>query len=378
MPRRFSNLHLENWRNFTRVSVPLQERNFLVGPNASGKSNFLDAVRFLNELVSVGGGLESASSKRGGVSAIRCLAARQHSDVGIEVVITNGSSRPWRYRLKFNQHERRPVVRDESVYLGDDEILHRPDDHDIRDPERLRQTHLEQVAANRDFREVSDFFRSIRYYHLVPQLVRESDRWDSPEVDPFGGDFLERIMQTNVMRRTAWLKRIQTALGAAGPKLTALVAERDSRGIPHLKGKYEHWRPQGAWQDERQFSDGTLRLIGLFWSLLSASGPLLLEEPELSLHPEVVRHLPQLMSNVQGKTRHQVFLSTHSTDLLRDKGIASDEVFLFTPSKEGTTVQTGASLPQVRRLLESGLSVAEVIMPMTRPPHADQLSLALG
>jgi predicted ATPase len=377
-PPRFGNIHLENWRNFTRVSVPLQERNFLVGPNASGKSNFLDAFRFLSELVSVGGGLESASSKRGGVSVIRCLAARQHSDVGIEVVVSNGAAPAWRYSLKFSQSERRPLVREESVYRGERLILQRPDKHDVHDPERLRQTHLEQVAANREFREVADFFRSIRYYHLVPQLVRESERWDGLEVDPFGGDFLEGLMQTNVMRRTAWLKRIQSALGVAGPRLTALVAERDKRGIPHLKGKYEHWRPQGAWQDERQFSDGTLRLIGLFWSLLAAPGPLLLEEPELSLHPEVVRHLPQLMTRVQGRTRHQIFLSTHSTDLLRDRGIASDEVFLFTPSKEGTNVQTGASLPQVRRLLESGLSVAEVVMPMTRPPHADQLAFSLG
>lgn len=372
---RFSNVHLSNWRNFTRVSVPVQERNFLVGPNASGKSNFLDAFRFLNDLVSVGGGLESSIASRGGVPAIRCLAARQHSDVGIEVSVSGGNGEVWRYQLSFNQLERRPMVHEESVYHNDRLLLRRPEPADKRDPERLRQTHLEQVAANKDFRKVADFFRSIRYYHIVPQLVRESSRWDGPEVDPYGGDFLERIMQTNVMRRKAWLKRIQNALGVAGPKLTALVAERDKRGIPHLRGKYEHWRSQGAWQDETQFSDGTLRLMGLLWSLLEAPGPLLLEEPELSLHPEVVRHMPQLMLRVQEKSPHQVFISTHSSDLLRDRGIAPDEVFLFTPSKEGTSIQTGASLPQVRRLLESGLSVAEVVMPMTRPPHSDQLAL---
>lgn len=39
---RFSGIYLENWRNFGQVDVPLQNRAFLVGPNASGKSNFLD------------------------------------------------------------------------------------------------------------------------------------------------------------------------------------------------------------------------------------------------------------------------------------------------------------------------------------------------
>jgi len=70
---RFSKLHLENWRNFTRVDISLQQRMFLIGPNASGKSNLLDVFRFLRDLVRVGGGLEKAVADRGGISHIRSL-----------------------------------------------------------------------------------------------------------------------------------------------------------------------------------------------------------------------------------------------------------------------------------------------------------------
>ncbi|MCK9218386.1 MAG: AAA family ATPase, partial [Firmicutes bacterium] len=38
-----SHIKLQNWKNFQRVDVDLQERMFIVGPNAAGKSNFLDA-----------------------------------------------------------------------------------------------------------------------------------------------------------------------------------------------------------------------------------------------------------------------------------------------------------------------------------------------
>jgi hypothetical protein len=48
-----------------------------------------------------------------------------------------------------------------------------------------------------------------------------------------------------------------------------------AKGTPHLRGKYEHWRPRGAWQTEGQFSDGTLRLLGLLWAVLDRTGPLL-------------------------------------------------------------------------------------------------------
>ncbi|RLB30852.1 MAG: chromosome segregation protein SMC, partial [Deltaproteobacteria bacterium] len=78
---RFTHIRLENWRNFAEVDVDLQRRGFLIGPNASGKSNLLDVFRFLYDLVSVGGGFQEAVRKRSGASSIRCLAARRHSDI---------------------------------------------------------------------------------------------------------------------------------------------------------------------------------------------------------------------------------------------------------------------------------------------------------
>ena len=65
---RFTHINLENWRNFSQVKVDLQGRVFLVGPNASGKSNFLDVFRFLHDIVAVGGGFQESVRKRGGVS----------------------------------------------------------------------------------------------------------------------------------------------------------------------------------------------------------------------------------------------------------------------------------------------------------------------
>jgi predicted ATPase len=77
-PLRLTALHLENWRNFTLVDIDLQQRVFLVGPNAAGKSNLLDALRFLHDLVAVGGGFNEAIARRGGVSKLRSLAARRY------------------------------------------------------------------------------------------------------------------------------------------------------------------------------------------------------------------------------------------------------------------------------------------------------------
>src|SRR3989442_10050970 len=100
---RFSKVYLENWRNFTRVDAPLQQRMFLVGPNASGKSNLLDVFRFLRDLVRVGGGLEKAVADRGGVSRLRSLAARRHPEIVIDVSIGDDDITNWRYRIGIVQ-----------------------------------------------------------------------------------------------------------------------------------------------------------------------------------------------------------------------------------------------------------------------------------
>ena len=373
---RFTSVYLENWRNFTKAEARLQKRVFLIGPNASGKSNLLDVFRFLHDIASVGGGFQAAVQRRGGVSRLRALAARGFSDIGVVVSIGNDDSPDaWEYSLSFSQDNRqRPVIKNEEVRASGKIVLKRPNKADKLDPERLTQTYLEQVNANQSFREVAEFLASVRYLHIVPQLVREPDRSIGKADDPFGGDFLEQIARTPERTREARLRRIRDALRVAVPQLKELEMWWDARGTPHLRGNYEHWRPHGAWQTEDQFSDGTLRLMGLLWAVQEGSGPLLLEEPELSLHPDVVRYVPQMLARIQRRSGRQVLLSTHSTDLLRDEGIDLDELLVLSPGAEGTTVEPASTFAEIGALLQGGVSLAEAVIPRTRPEQADKLA----
>lgn len=374
---RVTHVHLENWRNFTMVAVDLQRRAFLFGPNASGKSNFLDVFRFLHNIVSVGGGFQEAVRRRGGVSRLRCLAARRYSDIVISIHVGGEENLPaWQYTLRFSQDNlQRPVLKEERVIRDGSEVLSRPNEDDKKDQERLTQTHLEQVNVNREFRDVATFLASIRYLHIVPQIVREPNRWVGRHNDPYGGDFLEQIARTAENTQKARLRRIRDALRVAVPQLSELELYRDARGTPHLRGKYEHWRRKGAWQTEVDFSDGTLRLMGLLWAALGGGGPLLLEEPELSLHPDAIRYIPQMFARIQRRTGRQVLTSTHSTDLLRDEGIGLDEVLLLQPGSEGTSLTPAKDFSEVVALLVGGVTLAEAIIPRTRPRGVEQLAL---
>ncbi|MBU4271388.1 MAG: AAA family ATPase [Planctomycetes bacterium] len=377
-------LKLLNWRNFQKVDVTLGERVFLIGPNASGKSNLLDAFRFLRDIAKSGGGLQKAIGDREGVTKIRCLAARRHPNIEIEVHLADEMDGPptWRYSIGFKQQprgDRKPLLTFERVWQGEKMILDRPDEEDKKDPLRLTETHLEQISANAEFREIAQFLETILYLHLVPQLVRHPREFSGPGIpgDPFGRNFLERIAKTPENTRRSRLRRIEKALHDAVPQLKELthVIDTQEGGVPHLEAVYEHWRPHGAKQRERDFSDGTLRLIGLLWSLLESDSLLLLEEPELSLHTYIVTRLPALIYRLQRKRKRQVIISTHSFELLSDKGIGGEETLLLTPGLEGTGLESAASKAEIRALLDSGLSVAEAALAHTAPPEIRQLEL---
>lgn len=379
-------IKLKNWRNFKKVDVNLRERVYVIGPNASGKSNFLDVMRFLRDVAKPeGGGLQKAVKDRGGITKLRCLLARKDPEISIEVELSEkvDSDPVWRYTLSFRSEgtgRQRVVVSKEQVVdlKNGKELFTRPVPEDDQDPDRLTQTYLEQINTNKEFRTVSVFFSNVTYLHLVPQLLKHADQLSGYyiEDDPFGQGFLERIAKLHEKYQKSRLTKIEEVLKVCVPNMKNLKFERDKiSGTPHLWAMYEHWRPDAGWQREDQFSDGTLRLLGIMWSLLEGDSLLLLEEPELSLNEDIVRQIHKLIWNMQrqAKYRRQVFITTHSEALLQDESIDAREVIRLEPTKDGTVALETSS--EDLALVTSGYTVAEVLLPKTKPSHVNQLSL---
>jgi hypothetical protein len=321
-----------------------------------------------------GGGFQEAVRRRGGISRVRALAARQQSHVAIAFRAGTDNGAPdWEYELRFTQGPRRPVICRERVTREGEDLLHRPDQHDALDPERLTHTCLEQVSVNRPFRDLAGFLSSVTYSSPVAQLVREPARSAGRRNDPYGGDFLEQVATTPDNVRRARLRRIVEGLRTAAPQLKDLQSWRDARGVPHLRARYRHWRPRGAWQTEDEFSDGTLRLVSILWAALDGRGPLLAEEPELSLHTEAVRGVVAMITAARGSSG-QVVATTHSRDLLSQEGIALDEVLLLVPGEEGTLVRSPARFEDIALLLEGQLA-AGAGADAAGPPDDRQLAL---
>jgi predicted ATPase len=381
----FTRLKLTNWRNFRDVDVALDPRTYLIGANASGKSNLLDAFRFLRTIAqSDGGGLQKALKERGGISKLRSLHARTNNEVAIEIWASGSVEHEvprWRYALAFKPEGKgaqRVLITREVVEEDGKVLVARPDASDKRDPDRLTQTNIEQIGSNAEFRELATFLSATTYLHLVPQLLKFGEEISGRllENDPFGQGLLQRIARETPRTRNARLRKIALALKEAVPQFSELKFDKDKvTGAPHLEARFNHWRVHGAWQREDQFSDGTLRLIGLLWALQEGDGLLLLEEPELSLNDAIVEHIPLMIDRVLRSSRRalrQVVVSTHSDNLI---GSVTEptSVLLLEPGENGTAVRA----PDQDEVadMDAGLTPAEVLLPKTRPAHIDQMGL---
>ena len=371
---RVTHVRASNWRNFKSLDFPFEDRMFIVGPNASGKSNLLDLLRFLGDVARPGGGLAAALDSRGGLSKVRSLFARNYQKGRLiaDIELQDGDD-TWRYYLSVRGEAKgrnRPIVDVERVEHNGEAVLDRPDGADTADPERLTQTHLEQISANQSFRQLAEYLAKVRYFHLVPQLIRDPSRFGGASDDAHGGDFIAQINSVAPRTRDAWLKRMQNALRAAVPEFESLKLEVDSAGRPHLVAGYRNWREAPARQSEADFSDGTLRLIGLLWTLVSApanGGVLLLEEPELSLNAAVVRTLPTVLATAQRDRSMQVLLSTHAPELLDDEGISPREILVLKVTGDGTTATLLSDIDEVADQLAAELPTSEIVDGLVSP-----------
>jgi hypothetical protein len=282
--------------------------------------------------------------------------------VVIRIRVSNGAA--WEYEVAFTQSKTLhcPVIQYERASTEDGDVFSRPDAQDQADPERLTETYLEQSTTNRGVRDLVEALRSVRYANVIPALARKP-----------GSELLGQIAETPEETQRTRLRRILRVLQDVVPQLTDLQMWRDPQGAPHLRARYEHWRLRGAWQTEEEFSDGTLRLIGVLWAALDGTGTLLLEEPELSLDPHIVRSAAGMVSRMLRSGR-QAILTTHSTDLLGDS-IDPNAVLLLTPGDQGTEVHTGVKIGLIKQVMEERICLAEAIG--AEPPAVDERQIPL-
>lgn len=348
---RFTDLLIQGFRRLKDVHFPLHPLCVMIGANGTGKTSILDVMSLLAN--SARGNLSGAMTDLSGLPSV--LTYDLAEDLRLALSMSVPHYKPLEYRLRLKPQGVAYDIADETLTQQ-----RRPqpppfrhiDSHgpDIRyfevDENRLvrpnwehnpLETSLGQVPKM--FREPEDFrnrLASSTFYHVLNVDPRSPVRLPQPmQPSTLPGKNGEELVSCLFYLREAERHRFDTiedALRAAFPRFDRLDFPPVAAGTLALT-----WRERGFSRPlfMHQLSEGTLRFLWLA-ALLQSPGltsVTLLDEPEVSLHPELLSLLADLFR--EASVRTQLIVATHSDRLIRF--LQPKEVLLLNPNDDGTT-----------------------------------------
>ncbi len=363
----------------------------LVGPNAVGKSNIIDALRFLRDLVTEG--LDHAVSKRGGIGVIRQHDPSRPYQISIWIRYVlpseDGISRDGEYEIAISsltagnfRIERESGRWTEKGYFDEDSeawvdtgwkehtFVRNADGELMVDGSVDKKFVIprdEAVLTSRHYfighvlgLPVARLLSSFRFSALYPNTLREPSR---PETDRFlkesgenWASILKSLRKTN--RGKAALERVLEMMRIVMPSLEDVTVKTvGGYLVPQFRVK-DSKNASAHDFDPVQLSDGTLRIFGLLLALYQLPPPWLmaLEEPEQTIHPAILPTLAEAFREVSERT--QLLITTHSPHL----------VDMFEPSeirvvtmKHGKTLVSPIKASQVESVKENLISLQQLM-----------------
>lgn len=316
-------------------TLKLRPLNVLIGANGSGKSNLVEAFAVLRAVpkdlplpIRQGGGIDEwlwrgGPTQRADRAAIEVIftgntiakqAVRYRvafaSEAGNFVVIDerieneNGEPKPYFY---FGYESGRPTLNNAK---GSKRALERADidrTQSILSQRRDPESYPEVAATGDRLREILIY----RAWSFGPQSVIRAACGADVQTDRLLEDFSNLPARLAVLKRTpATKKRLLELLPEVAPGFT------DIEVIPE-GGQLRLYLTEGERNvPAHRLSDGTLRFLALL-AILVDPGParlVIIEEPELGLHPDVLPALRDLLVEASG--RFQLVVTTHSTQLV--------------------------------------------------------------
>lgn len=308
-------IQIAGFKSIREVDLALRPLNVLIGPNGSGKSNLISAFELLNRLVERR--LQLYVAQAGGADAL--LHYGRATTDHIEIELTFGQNG---YRCALA-----PTAEDSLVFAAEECWFHdssryeRP--YTVRLGEGHRETLLYEASQRSTQRTIADYvleaMRSWRVYHF-------HDTSASAKVKATGDIENNRALRDDASNLAAYLYLLREqhpdcyAQIISAVRLMAPFFDdfdlRPSRANPD-KIRLE-WRERGsdAYFNANSLSDGTLRFMCLATLLLMPDPPatILIDEPELGLHPYAITLLAALLRGAAQRT--QLLVCTQSVTLV--------------------------------------------------------------
>ena len=342
---------LKNYKSIAACDVRLGPLTFLVGRNGSGKSNFLDALRFVADALNTS--LDHAIRDRGGINDVRRRSRGHpnHFNIRLEFALPEGVTGHYAFRIGTRSPGGYEVQTEEcriqnELCLTPEEYF-RVEDGTVTDKSvgvmpaaATDRLYLVNASGLPEFRPAYEAFSRMGFYNLNPDRIRDLQAPEPGEVLMRDGSNLTSILTqlSSVVKKNIeeYLSVVVPGVHAVdvkdfGPKET-LEFRQAVTGDKHL------WRFLA-----NNMSDGTLRALGILVALFQGNYEgqkrvvlVGIEEPEIALHPAAAGVLLDGLRDAAHRT--QVIVTTHSPDLLEDKHLDVESILAVEAHGGNTTI----------------------------------------
>lgn len=376
---------LRNYKSIGHCDVRLGALTYLVGGNGSGKSNFLDALHLVRDALN--SSLDNAIAERGGLNEVRRRSSGHptHFGVRLEFRLPDGRRGHFAFNVGALKARGYEVQAEECVIDGVGKgPYYQIDRGRVRASSEsafpaVTADRLALVAASglSVFRPVFDALASMSFYNLNPKLMRDLQKpQEGRLLKPAGENVasvighLERVGRGQLSIVEEYLQTVVPMVHGVERKQVGPAETLEFR--QDMAGSKHPWRFLA-----QNMSDGTLRALGILVALFQGNrdySPTLvgIEEPETALHPAASAALREALMRASKQT--QIIVTSHSPDLLDDRGISTD-AFLSVVSEGGETLIAPLDEASREAMRQQLFSAGELLRLNQLAPDRDHLAV---
>jgi len=318
---RLEKIKIKNFKSIREQTLELGSLNVFIGGNGSGKSNFIEVFHLLREIVNRR--LAEYTQRRGGADTLLRFGRKNSSEMRffLQFSSTGDYNNAYEITLSGTDDDSLFIVNEVAYYH---EISRYPKPFDMPITRSSRESRILDMAEIREtghicIRQALDYLKNYVVFHFhdtseTAAVKKAADVEDNRFLRP-QGENLAAFLYWLQQKHPDHYRNIRDTIRQIAPFFEDFQLAPSRQNESKIRLEWKH-RKSDAYFNASSLSDGTLRFMCLATLLLQPEPPplLLLDEPELGLHPAAIQLLAAMLSSAATKT--QIIVATQSVTLI--------------------------------------------------------------